>query len=330
MKPSNPDLQRMFETALQRHSTSVTFESARNPKLNNRRGFTMKKAVAIPLILIITLLAGLMVGFAGSTVFRNIDRTDYPFINDWRVIGKWDSVDFVATIDDFNPAETKWQSSLYLASLVFIKEGKMLAANSNGNLAYTSFSWTRDLILNKTDKTASNYQIKEINGTTYLFFEWKSGDYVFRNMKPYYYVLKKVDSKDYSNLQPVRVKEDFVDDPFVDDVQMKGKWESVDFVRTIESFVPGEKGWLGDLYLLGLNLGETGVLTFTTTSGQYTHSLTSYAWTKGLILNKVDKTASKCEIREISGTTYMFYEWKSGDYVFRGMQPWYYVLKKIK
>ena len=35
------------------------------------------------------------------------------------------------------------------------------------------------------------YLIKEIAGSKYMFFEWKSGDYTIRHMKPKYYVLKK-------------------------------------------------------------------------------------------------------------------------------------------
>lgn len=42
------------------------------------------------------------------------------------------------------------------------------------------------------DKTASQYTIKKINGCNYMFYEWKSGDYTLRGMKPYYYVLKQV------------------------------------------------------------------------------------------------------------------------------------------
>lgn len=37
-----------------------------------------------------------------------------------------------------------------------------------------------------------------------------------------------------------------------------------------------------------------------------------------------------CAIKEIEGTTYMFFEWKNGDYVFRGVNPYYYVLKKVE
>jgi len=40
-------------------------------------------------------------------------------------------------------------------------------------------------------KTAARYIIREIAGRTYVFFEWKSGDYTMRGMKPGYYVLRK-------------------------------------------------------------------------------------------------------------------------------------------
>ena len=51
-------------------------------------------------------------------------------------------------------------------------------------------------------------------------------------------------------------------------------------------------------------------------------------WTKGKVLSKQDKTASGYDLRDINGKTYMFYQWKSGDYTYRGMNPHYYVLKK--
>jgi len=52
-------------------------------------------------------------------------------------------------------------------------------------------SWTKGLILDKGQQTASAYEIKEIDGVTYMFFEWKTEDYFYRDLKPYYYVLRK-------------------------------------------------------------------------------------------------------------------------------------------
>ena len=38
------------------------------------------------------------------------------------------------------------------------------------------------------------HTIKDIGGSKYMFFEWKSGDYVIAHRKPFYYVLKKADT----------------------------------------------------------------------------------------------------------------------------------------
>ena len=46
-------------------------------------------------------------------------------------------------------------------------------------------------LLHSTNKTASRYVIKNIQGTTYMFLEWKSGDYSFKKMTPMFYVMKK-------------------------------------------------------------------------------------------------------------------------------------------
>lgn len=326
LKPSDSDIGIILEKALEHHSQTISFESTWNKHLNyDRKTIKHKKRNAVILVAVITFFAIASVAVAG--IIRNIDKTDYPFTNDPRVIGKWESVDFVQKVNDFDPGKKPSEDKFFLSGLAFIKEGKMLCEDKNERLAYTSFTWTKDKVINKQEKTASNYIIKEINGTTYMFFEWKSGDYIFKNMIPQYYVLKKVNNNDYSNYQVEQITQDKIDYPFVDDFQMKGKWESVDFVENVDSFKPGVKSWLDDLYLTGLNVNENGHLTVTTTNGESSSSLT---WTKGMIISRANKTASKCEVKEINGTTYMFFEWKSGDYTNKGMKPYYYVLKKIQ
>jgi bla regulator protein BlaR1 len=322
LKQANYNIEGVLKEVLNQHPQTKSFESIWNVYKNNLSNKGRKKRqVAIIVFALVALLV------MGAGILRKIDNTNYPFINDPQVIGKWESVDFVQNIDDFNPNKKSPDEKLYLTALAFINDGKMLFATDNGGLTYSSFTWTKDKVLNKQERTASNYIIKEINGSTYMFFEWKSGDYIFRNMTPSYYVLKKVDNKDYSNYQVEQIVQDKIDYPFVDDTQMIGKWESVDFVKTIDSFKPGIISWQDDFYITGLKIKENGQLTITTTNGESSSSLT---WTKGLIINRGNKTASKCEVKEINGTTYMFYEWKSGDYTYRGIAPWYYVLKKIQ
>jgi len=110
---------------------------------------------------------------------------------------------------------------------------------------------------------------------------------------------------------------DDIDLPFVDDPQVVGTWESVDFVDTPGDFVPARRRFQGELFLKSVAFLENGK-----TADNWR------TWTKGVLIHKNDRTASHYEIKEIGGSAYMFLEWKSGDYVFRGMAPRYYVLRR--
>ncbi len=112
---------------------------------------------------------------------RIVDKTDYPFVNDPKVVGGWKTVDFVREISQFNPSKKSWKGKLWLNHIVF-EEG--------GTVPRSGQTWTKGLVL--SDDTASKYIIKEIDGSAYMFYEWKSGDYTICYMKPFYYVLKKV------------------------------------------------------------------------------------------------------------------------------------------
>ena len=194
-----------------------------------------------------------------------------------------------------------------------------------------SHKWTKGLVLD--DDTASKYIIREIDGSSYMFYEWKSGDYTIRYMKPSYYVLKKVSAESLKYEPPYGKKADIpptstineegrivdkIDYPFVNDPQLIGTWNSVDFVGEMAEFKADQKRWKGDLYLKGLIFKPNGK-TFKPW----------WTWTKGLVFHSGDKTASKYTIKDIEGSTYMFYEWKSGDYTIRYRKPSYYVFKKV-
>ncbi len=117
---------------------------------------------------------------AGS---RLADNINLPFVNDPAVLGKWVSVDFVRVPEDFEPGTRQFGGDLYLKDLTFKAGGKMVPG--------LCFNWTKGVVLDSCDTTASAYVIKEIGGAAYMFFEWKSGDYTIRHRQPEYYVLKK-------------------------------------------------------------------------------------------------------------------------------------------
>lgn len=113
---------------------------------------------------------------------KKVDNINLPYKYDCRVLGTWESVDFITNINDFIPTKKKWTSDLYLKKLEFLPYGET---------PFSWLNWTKDYLIHQGDKTASKYYIKYIDGSEYMFLEWKSGDYSFRNMTPKYYVLKK-------------------------------------------------------------------------------------------------------------------------------------------
>ena len=113
---------------------------------------------------------------------RLVDDIALPFVNDPAVLGEWVSVDFVSEPGQFVPAAKQFEDTLYLKGLTF---------KTGGGMSVPWFTWTSGVVMHSGDKTAARYAIKTIEGAQYMFFEWKSGDYVIRHQKPQYYVLKK-------------------------------------------------------------------------------------------------------------------------------------------
>lgn len=113
---------------------------------------------------------------------RREDKIDLPFVDDPAVVGRWTSVDFVETINAFQPGPKSFQGDLYLKEMVFLPGGKT---------PHSWQTWTRGVVMHSGDRTASRYEIRRVGDTSYLFFEWKSGDYVLRGQTPKYYVLRR-------------------------------------------------------------------------------------------------------------------------------------------
>jgi bla regulator protein BlaR1 len=122
------------------------------------------------------------------------DKIDYPFVDDPAVLGVWTSVDFVEDVDDFDPAQPRWQGELYLQKLDFLANGgTQVQVAGDSELRPGPWKWTNNLVMHGGDHTAAEYLIESIDGVDYLFLEWKSGDYTIRHMKPGYYVLRRAD-----------------------------------------------------------------------------------------------------------------------------------------
>lgn len=116
---------------------------------------------------------------------RNEDNVNLPFVMDPQVIGEWKSVDFVDNPDEFNLGNRVWTEDLFLF--------KKFDVYSDGRTSYRWLTWTKGYFINKSDRTAANYQIRKLNGTNYLFLEWKNGDYILFHRAPHFFVLQQAD-----------------------------------------------------------------------------------------------------------------------------------------
>jgi bla regulator protein BlaR1 len=231
------------------------------------------------------------------------DNVDILFAPDKEISGYWRAVDFVDNINDFTPGAFKFKGDLYLKDIAFIE---------GGATSLPAFAWTNGYILNYSDSTAARYVIKDFPDGKYMFMEWKSGDYIFRGLPPKLYVLKRISD----------IKNDDINIPFKNDPKVIGVWESVDFVDAPENFTPGKKSYSDDLYLKKLVFEAKGKMPEPWRK-----------WTKDYVLSSSGdgNTASAYTIVKLDdGKEYMFVEWKSGDYIFRGKKPSYYVLTKTK
>jgi hypothetical protein len=174
-------------------------------------GVSSKKKVLVSIIVIAAVVAAviifaphLIVTYTGIVSDRIEDNIDLPFVDDPEVIGTWKSVDFVESIDRFNPAAKRWPGELFLNELVFYENGRILSKNDNAKNGFW-LKWTKGIVICTNDKTAEKYHIKEIDGEKYMFYEWKSGDYTIRHRKPSYYVLKRQTSQT-PQIEPAKTK----------------------------------------------------------------------------------------------------------------------------
>jgi bla regulator protein BlaR1 len=292
-------------------------EQLARPSWKHRRlrRFTAAALAAI-VILCVLPMAPVRVASGADSEDRVVDRIDYPFVDDPALRGEWLTVDFVKDMDDFAPEKKQWRGpDFFLRGMMFLADG--------GTNVWTEFSfdrgekptgwlsWTKGFVIHSGNRTAAHYEIRNIGGKDHLFMEWKSGDYTIRKQKPQYYVFVRLAPED-------RVV-DKIDQPFVDDSELRGTWEVFDYVESVEGFDPDERQWRdknSPLAPAQITFDEGGG-----TSGPW-------KWTNGLVIEPDNKTAAEYTIKTLPEKTFLFVEWQNDNYLFRGMKPKYLVFMK--
>lgn len=330
MKKLQNDINKVMYEKLGQVEVSMNFEQIwqqYNKERKNKEIKSLKRNCKRNL-LIASLLIFSFTAIGATQIVKRIDNIDITFEDDSEIIGYWEAVDFVERPEDFDVNNLQWdRDELYIAQCIFNEGGEVqFVARDEDRLVkqiQTPFRWTNGSIIDSVDQTNSQYEIRAIDGEEYMFIQWKSGDYTyFRIEEPYYYVLKRVDGL-LEGIEVPSLRYDNIDIPFEDNPEMIGKWKAVSFVDKIEDF---KKNMLKeDLYLEGMEFSEGGKVVFT--QGDINCS-EGVEWSENKIISRIGQVVMECTLKEIDNKTYLFMEWKSGDYRYSGMEPSYYVFEK--
>lgn len=332
---SEEKLKKILKENLDEHTCPLQFEKVwekAQEQPEGRKVIKMKKLRKI-LAFAATLILVVGVGTAATYEIRKDDMS-YSFKNDEEVLGEWKTVAFVNEIEDFKVDEIV-DRGLYLRGLEFQTGGTLKYTSQEqdeeGMVEWASpSSWSKGYINHYGNETRAEYEIREVDGKEYLFFQWKSGDYTYSVLDYVpYYVLERGEptERDFEKELEGRIIDD-VTYSFVDDPQVLGQWQVVDFVDSKEVFNPNEKKWDGE-WLTGLTFYEQGGLEYIIKNKR--RPANPDTWSRGYVVNRQSLTRSLYEVVEIEGKEYLFFEWKSGDYVY-GMIDYipYYVLERVE
>ncbi len=158
-----------------------------------------------------------------------------------------------------------------------------------------------------------------------MFVQNKSFDYL-QSGRTTLLVLHQCDRRRYT-AEDIARKDD-ISIPFKDDRNILGKWKSVAFVHNKEDFSPESIHDDAKLYFKEMEFLPNGEC-----AGIYGNEVIrgrdTQEWTNGFVLHKRDQTACAYEIKTICGTEYLFLEWKSGDYVWGGLDAKFYVFVRV-
>lgn len=122
------------------------------------------------------------------------DDIDMPFVEDAKVLGKWKSIAFIRNKEEFDSDCRQDEKDLYFKSIEFFPQGECTSVYEDGEISGAKEQvWTKGYVLRKWHSAACAYEIREIEGKTYMMMEWKSGDYRWGGFDSNFYVFEKVE-----------------------------------------------------------------------------------------------------------------------------------------
>ncbi|MGD9901502.1 MAG: MerR family transcriptional regulator [Spirochaetales bacterium] len=233
------------------------------------------------------------------------------FVNDEKIIGKWESIGVVYKKEDFLNSNNQAFEIDEVDNNYSVKE---LYLMPNGE-KYWVISWTKGFINVLGRKNA--YELVEKDNQVFMLVTH------LVEKENFIQIFKQIDKKAYTK-NDIAIVDD-INFEIIKDETAAGEWNVIDFVRQKEDFIYGQKQFKAKPYLEKLVFLKDNQIIMQVDG----NIVKKQKYTKGCILINQDyDVASHYFIKDIDGKQIMFFEWKSGDYTFGKRKPLYYVLEK--
>ncbi|MBE6809485.1 MAG: hypothetical protein E7521_00300 [Ruminococcaceae bacterium] len=234
-----------------------------------------------------------------------------PFIDDKKVIGKWEFFDLIKTRVEFKTDTKNSVTDPIFKEIYFLP---------NGEKYWIFEGWTKNYLLvhygGDEPILCYKYSIEEIDNHSFMFLEINGDN------NPHIQVFKKVSNKQFKLLEIGRREN--VNIPFIFDKKIVGSWVAVDFVENIDDF-KGMGPLNKNLWLQNIIFYQNGNVI-----RKYVDEEWQDKWSKGVLLDLNKLIVSNYVFKTIDDIEFLFLEWKMGNYVFGGMPPSYYVFIRSK
>ncbi len=123
------------------------------------------------------------------------DELTEEFVVDETVTGKWKVCDFVRNPNFFKEGEYNAgfpKDKLFFRRIDFCENGDCEVQYGDEILQTPQVNWSKGVIRDVQRGLSQKYERRVINGTEYLFAQFKSGDYIYNHQQsPWYYVFTR-------------------------------------------------------------------------------------------------------------------------------------------
>lgn len=251
------------------------------------------------------------------------------FEDDPQVIGRWRLLGQVRTQSPETWGTPKTPTDTVRDEIVCLPGGSM----------WWTILWSRGIIFcyYETPGTVvpNEYQLHEINGERYMTLRWIGYNCLTNGGDSIILLYKQESSHAYSPRES-QTRRDRTDFPYIPDPELLGTWETVAYVDTPDDFSPTQPLELSALrYITAICFYERGMcerrirMQDRMASLLLEYTASGMGSFRGYVINQQQESAEGYLLREIDGIRYLFIQHKSGDYIFGGMEPKYYVFKKV-